>query len=520
MRLSKIISITILCSVLFFSGCNLFPPPEDTIGPPRREGDVSADNTDIINVIRGFINADDKLMNLDEKDKSKCYYLMDIDGDKKEEVITQYEHINSFPEYRLLVLKKGDKNWTKLYEEDFYFKESIKSIDFKDLTGDNIPEVFVMYKDNYLVIYRYYEAMEKKFVSTLSSRCTGYKIDDIEGKNGKDGMLELYSINDNPNEFRAFVYRWNGISFSYVIEEYLESFVEPVTSLAKKLASDPDNYRLADDVMESQLRFGMYEDALKTAEMGLFSLKNIEYKNRFLGVKARALLALGKYNEARAAAEDAIKAGEELMEYVKKGSKQSVIAPGSYYDIIADSYVFEKEYNKAKEIIKINTKLPYAEAAQEIDALIARDSILDYIKNSNSTSSKDLIMDIVRWGGDNNIVINCVEPENYEGIFSHIYIIDFHLNPSVAFGKESVGGHIICWNRDGIINYTYFPAINDMNSMPLIGDLLASNAKVFTEKEQMKLGVSYKNTGSGNYLPEAYTQYFLYENNNFKLGYK
>ena len=109
MKLHKSLRIFILCSVFFFSSCSLLTSPEETVGPPRKESDISTDNTDIYSVIRGFIKSQDKIISLDEKDKSKCYYLMDIDGDNSEEVITVYEHLNSLPEYRLLVLKKAIK---------------------------------------------------------------------------------------------------------------------------------------------------------------------------------------------------------------------------------------------------------------------------------------------------------------------------------------------------------------------------------------------------------------------------
>lgn len=387
------------------------------------------------------------------------------------------------------------------------------------MTGDNIPEVFVQYGDNNLVVYRYYGEMANKFGACLSSRCNEYKIADLVGRSGQDGMLELYCKNSDPDEFCLFIYRWNGLTFSYVVDEFPDYYLESLNSLAKSCSTDPHNYRLALRFIENQLRFGMSEDALKTAEKELVVLKDIEYKNHLLGLKARAFLALGKYEQPRAAANDAIKAGKELIEYADK-IKSSVIGPGLYYDVIADSFVAEKEYDKAKEIIKLNTKLPYAEAAQKIDALIARDKIYSYIKNSKSMASNNLIKDIVKWGQNNNIIINCVIPENPESIFSSMIVVDYHINPSIAYGKENVGGHIIFWKEGENLSYMYFPAINNMNSMHLISDLVANTAKITSDNKQIKLQVNYKNTKSDNYLPKLYTQNFLYENNNSKFAYK
>lgn len=528
MKLYKILGTIILCSVFLFQGCSLFPSHE-TVDAPRKDSGISSDNNDISSVIQGFINTGDKIIEINEKDKSKPYYLADIDGDNSDEVITVYMHQDTLPEYCLMVLKKGEKTWEKFYDDstlkeytksyagNAFITEPVKSIEFNDITGDNIPEVLVMHEYNNLVVYRYYKETINKFGICLSNKCTSYKIADLPGENGPDGMLELYIENSDPDEFSIYIYRWNGITFSYVVDEFTEYLREPINSLAQKRSSHSDNYRMALTIINYQLRCGMNEEALKTAEVELASLKNIEYKNHLLGYKAKALLALGNYDQARAAAEDAIKAGNEAMEYANK-SKKSIIAPGSYYNIIADSYAAEKEYDKAKEIIKTNTKLPYAEAAQDIDASIARDKICDYVRNSKFPGS--IVKDIEKWGQDNNIVINCTAPANPGNFFSSIFVIDYHLNPSTVYGKENVGGHIICWVREGKFGYAYLSNIIQRADIPSTSGLLADNAQVIYGNKQIKLKVNYKNTSPDNYLPKSYTQYFLYENNNFKFAYK
>lgn len=517
MKFHKIMNILILFLTFSFSGSSLLPSPDETMGPPREKPDISADNTDIYSVIRGFIGNEDKIVSLDEKDKSKTYYLVDIDGDKENEVITQYEHNNTFPEYQLLVLKKGNKSWEKICEEDTFNKNLVKSICFNDITGDDIPEALVMHENNNLAVYHYYGEPINKFVSCIIIKCSEYKIADLNGSNGPDEMLELYCKNSNPEEFGTTIYRWSGFGFSDVTNEYQEYYLEALDTLIKERASNPDNYRLALNVIQGQLRFGMNGDALKTAEKELAHLKSIDYKNHLLGLKAGALLALGKYEEARAAAYDAIKAGSELKEYAKK-SKSILISPGSYYNIIADSYAAEKQYGKAKEIIKANTNLPYAEAAQEIDAQAARDKVCDYIRNSKSPSS--VMKDIVNWGQDNNIIINCIPAVNAGNVFSSMFVIDYHINPADAYGKENVGGHIICWVKDGKFGYIYLSTVNGRDGMPFTYRLSAENAQVFYNNKQIKLKVTYKNTKPDNYLPKSYTQYFLYEKDNFKFAYK
>lgn len=517
MKLHKIISIFILCLTFFLSSCSLLPSPEETMGPPREKLDISADYTDIYSVIRGFIGYEDKIISLDENDKTKIYYLVDIDGDKEDEVITQYEHNNTFPECRLMVLKKGNKSWEKIYDEDTFNKNPVKSICFNDITGDDIPEALVMYEENNLAVYHYYGETLNKFSLYISNRCSEYTIADLNGSNGPDEMLELYCKNNDPEEFSTTIYRWNGFDFSDVTNEFREHYLEALNVLIKERALSPDDYRLALIVIEEQLRFGMNEEALKTAEKELALLKSIEYKNHLLGLKARALLALGKYEEARAAAYDAIKAGSELKEYAKK-SKSVFIAPGLHYYIIADSYYGEKQYEKAKEIIKANINLPYAEAAQEIDAQAARDKVCDYIRNSKSPGS--VMKDIVKWSQDNNIIINCISPMNTGNVFSSIFVIDYHINPADVHGKENIGGYIICWMKDGKFGYIYLSTINGRNDMPFMYGLVAANAQVFYNNKQIKLKVTYKNTNPDNYLPKSYTQYFLYENDNFKFAYK
>jgi hypothetical protein len=68
--------------------------------------------------------------------------------------------------------------------------------------------------------------MVNKFVACLSARCNEYKIADLVGRSGQDGMLELYCKNSDPDEFGLFIYRWNGLTFSYAVDDFPDYYLE------------------------------------------------------------------------------------------------------------------------------------------------------------------------------------------------------------------------------------------------------------------------------------------------------
>lgn len=477
----------LLITILTLTGCKLYPQPEDTITKPKTSNGKSITNTDISSVVSNFLPEGATLDDL--KGSIKPIQTADMDGDGEDEIIAIYKEAGDLPNMGIIVLKKGTQDWQNIFEKNDFIK-NITKVSFADITGDNYPELFVEH-DDFVSPCVY---VNEKVYSMLSTRFTDYRIEDLPGMYGKDDMKELIIQEKNSNILRYEVLRWISGNFEDVTYEYPDFKKEMRDFYSQLLKSNPKSISALQGAFAFEFGEKNYSKALELIKKAEELNKNKALNYDILHKKANCLTHLGKYDEA-----------------IKIYKSISTTLP------IADCYVAQKKYDKAREIVKASSSYQYDGGIQNIDAAEAKDKIFNYINTSKKNSTDDMLISLVEWGKKENIIITYSNPKEPSGSKLDVFLIDYSIHPTKANGKEGVGGHLICWidsskpfntsikqmQNQSIVVFVYYPY-----------KVAESNVTV-EDGGRLKLKIKYEFSGSNNEykLPAQMERTFkLYDN--------
>lgn len=464
------LAVVLIILLIALTGCKLYPQPEDTITKPTASNGKSITNKNLNSVVSSFIPVGATIDDL--KGSIKPIQTADMDGDGTDEIIAIYKQAGDLGNMGIIVLKKGAKEWENIFVKAEFVK-NITKIFFADITGDNYPELFVEH-DNSISSCVY---VDEKVYCMFSQSFTDYRIEDLTGMYGKDDMKEIIIQEKNGTELRFDVLRWVGGNFYNVTYEYPDLKKETRDFYNQLLKSNPKNIYALQGAISFELSENNYSKALEFINKAETLNKTKDRTDNLLYQKATCLEGLGKYDEA-----------------IKIYKSMSTTTP------IAYCYIAQKKYDKAREIIKSSSQYQYDGALQEIDAAEAKDKIFNYINTSKKNSTDDMLKSLSEWGKKENIVITYSNPKEPDGSKLDVFLIDYSINPSKAYGKEGVGGHLICWIDN---NKPFNISINHMKNQKIIvytfWPYKAAESNVTVEDGgRLKLNIKYEFSGSSN----------------------
>jgi tetratricopeptide (TPR) repeat protein len=486
------------------SGCNLMPSPDDTIAAPRLKPNLSVSNDDINTIITGFMQPSTKLLIPRKNSDPNPYYFLDIDGDRNEEIIFLFKDEKQLIKSGFMILRKGYKTWQKAFEVTDDIR-SIQAINFKDITGDNLPELFIEI-DNQLEIY-HYSNFKNKLESIISIPFTEYKVNDFSGIDGTDGIEELLVYNKTIQEPKVSVYRWNGFIFENVMNEFPEFKTELINFVQEMMKDNPDKSSFWYNLSCLQQDINSYDEALTSINRAIYLESNPNTIQDYKLSKARLLIKTGMYNEARRLV------NESIPEYYNNKSECSRVE--------AESYLAEKKYNTAKEIYRSISIFPYDENLQKIDALLAQRKIFNYIEDLGQFRTDEISKNIASYGAQNDIVINCTLPLPLSGGVPKVLLVDYHIKPANTFGKENVGGHVIYWWKNNILYCKEYSTVWPVADHNLVAGLVSTGSSIYYDGASiLKLEVTYENEGKDDDYPYRVKNIFQFINDTWKFVLK
>lgn len=501
-RKAYILIILIMLSV-FSSGCNLMPSPDNTIASPRPKKNISSNNDDINSIITGFIPSSAKLLVPKEaEDKNPIRYI-DLNGDGNKEIILIFSDEKQIIKSGFMILKKGPDVWEKQFEDtDEYM--TINLIDFIDITGDNLPEIFVG-MDNILNIYHY---NGKSYRLIKSINYTEYSSLDIPGKQGTDSMTELAVYNKVATEPGVNILRWNGYMLQDVSEEFPGYRQELVNYYKTLVNQNPNKSLYWFTLSKLQMDANEMDESLKSIDRAIFLESHPDTLVQYKIFKSRLLVNMGKYNEAiKLIDDDSVQRAPFISECKK---------------VIAEIYFRQGDYIKSKELYKEIAVFPYDEDIQKVDAAIAEEKLYNYI---NSFGEKDLAKihdSLIRFGNDNNIVVNSIIARSSVNELPNVLIVDYHISPVLAYEKDSVGAHIIYWWNNKKLYSKAYTTIGLYSNHHLDADFISTAASIKRDtRGNINMRITFKNNNkSNNGYPETLNQTFLFKNNGWKFYWK
>ncbi len=477
--------------IVTLTSCQLYPQPEDTISKPKPSDGKSVSSKDISSIVANFLPEGATLDDL--KGSIKPIQTADMDGDGSEEIIALYKIPGGLPKMGVLVLKKDTNEWKNIFVEDDLINNIgiVTKISLSDVTGDNNPELFIEY-DNRISICTY---INEKIYSTYNSMFTDYRIEDLPGMYGKDNMKEVIVRNSNSTDLDIKVLRWSGISFDYVIYEYPALRKEMKDFYSQLFKSNPKNARALISIADLEIKENNYSKALELIKKATVLNTDKSIAHIFPDKEASCLMGLGKYDEA--------------MKIYKS-------TPNGYS--IADCYIAQKKYDKAREVVKSISIYPYDEKLQDIDIAEAKDKIFNFINTSKENNTDAMLSALVEWGKKENIVITYSNPTEPNESKFDVFLIDYSIHPSKSFGKEGVGDHFICWLDNSKPLNTSIHQMQNM-SVRMYGLYKAAASNVTVEDGgRLKLKVTYEFYGSSNQykLPAEMKKTFKLHDNFWK----
>jgi hypothetical protein len=126
------------------------------------------------------------------------------------------------------------------------------------------------------------------------------------------------------------------------------------------------------------------------------------------------------------------------------------------------------------------------------------------------------------FGYNNKLVINSIVPRSSVKDLSNVLIVDYHIAPVLAHGKDSVGAHLIYWWNNHKLYSVGYTTVGLYTNHNLIADLLSNAASIKVDSDgTIKMRITFQNSKRNkNNYPDAINQTFLFKNNEWKFFWK
>lgn len=433
---------------VFLSGCQVLPQPEDAISPPKAGINISADNDDAESIAAGFLPEGAVIVPVNGGGNSDGILSEDLDGDGRKELILVYKSNDICDDSyaKLMILKKGSSIWEKIYDKESMFCRAaqgpVVKLDFLDITGDGAPEIFLSREMSLEVYITVRDANGRPETGALGySGRDSYEVGDMPDAYGKDGIQEIVLKGDLPKkQLGTMVLRWNGFTIEDVTEEYPDYLKEEVEYWKSQVAQYPESKMRWDYLEFAQEKSKMFEEALKSCDKIIDLSEDVNQKSNGQIKRAGVLTMLGRYDEA--------------INTLKAMDQNDTVLYNT-----AGVYETMGEYDSAREIYDSVSQFPYDENVQRIDAYKGEEKIYNYIKELGPGSMDKARQGLSSFCEKNGIIASCTAAEETPGDIKEFLAVDYIIDPSKAYGKEDIGGHILYWwdgenlNHQGYLSF-------------------------------------------------------------------
>ncbi|MCB2308573.1 hypothetical protein LGL08_18700 [Clostridium estertheticum] len=357
MNKRSILMVSLVMSLMFMGGCTVSSPVE-LIQPPKLL-DSQLKKDDISSIAKQLLPDKSKLVAISKISTGNPVISVDVDNDKKDEIIAFFDLPESF-EKGFVVIKEKNGKWSKVYEyksegskivnSEFLVVNGKKALLFGNLISthagvaynlftfdnDNIRKVNLGTWNKMEVLKTSLETDKKEFVFA------GWK---------------LYAPD---NTYVIDLIRFDGEKVNYakdLYKEYFKNVVKYYKGIIKENSLDVSQwYFLAD----SQVKANMYNDALISIQKGI-DVNNDKNKTfdafsdtEFYLLKAQSLNGLKKYDESKTVSEEsAVKQINKLEKNTKAKDDKNDFNYMNDEKVLADIYLeTAKSYYNLKQVDK------------------------------------------------------------------------------------------------------------------------------------------------------------------------
>ncbi|QIB26932.1 VCBS repeat-containing protein [Caloranaerobacter azorensis] len=206
-KLVKLMLVTSLIGASLFTGCGL-NDAENLMEPPR----LSISQEEVKTLVKDVLDSNAKLVSPRKGENNSAIQFVDLDNDKKDEVIVLYMLKNDKYPLRGLILKQQGDEW-KIDDGIKGIGYNFDNILFKDITGDGKLEIVVSWNigeegiNKGLSVYKYEDG---KSVELFNDSYEAFAVDDLDN----DKKSEIFLVKLNKDEIKA-----KGELYKYVDKE-------------------------------------------------------------------------------------------------------------------------------------------------------------------------------------------------------------------------------------------------------------------------------------------------------------
>ncbi|MCB2298817.1 tetratricopeptide repeat protein [Clostridium tagluense] len=379
MNRKSILTLSLVASLMFTGGCSVPSPSEVIVSPKILESQVKKE--DINSIAKQFLPIKSKLVDVSKIATGKPVIKVDLDNDKKDEIIGFFDIPESF-EKGFVVIKEKEGKWNKIYEYKGEGNKILKS-EIIDINGNGKKTLLFgnLISTHAGATYSLFTLNDDKINKVDLETWNKMDVVNTSLENDKKGFVFAgWSLYGSDKAYLIDLVRFNGEKFTYAKDLYPQYFKGVVKYYKDIMVKDSKDvahwYFLAD----SQVKANMYNDALNSIKKGIDATndENGTFKGfddtQFNLLRAQSLNGLKKYDEAKKLAEEA--AGKQLnkLEANKKDKddKNNFIymndekTLANIYLELANSYYKLKQddkrmqyYQKYLEVIKNLEKKEY-----------------------------------------------------------------------------------------------------------------------------------------------------------------
>ncbi|MBU3188171.1 hypothetical protein K9O30_01060 [Clostridium bowmanii] len=353
MNRKSIIILSLVASLMFTGGCNASTPSALIKSPKILESQVKKE--DINAIAKRFLPNKSKLVDVSKIATEKPVIKVDLDNDKKDEIIGFFDIPESF-EKGFVVIKEKDGKWNKIYEYKSQGNNILKS-EFIDLYGNGKKTLLFGNLISTLagVNYNLFTVNDGEMNKVDLGSWNKMEILNASLENDKKGFVFAgWKVYGPDKSYGIDLIRFDGGKFTYAKDLYPEYFKNVVKYYKDTMGKDSKDVTLWYFLADSQVKSNMYNDALNSIKKGIDATndKKGTFKAfddaQFNLLKAQSLNGLKKYDEAKNVLEDiAAKQLKKLQANNNDMNDEKVLA--NIYLEISKSYYNLKKDEKGME---------------------------------------------------------------------------------------------------------------------------------------------------------------------------
>ncbi|MEW6448426.1 MAG: tetratricopeptide repeat protein [Bacillota bacterium] len=533
----QLLIASLVTGLVFLGGCSL-PSLGEAIRPPQ------AASTGLQAEVRALLPPGATLVRPAVSEPGveapPAIQQVDLDGDGTPELVVSYRRGGETAALQagkeiprltgVLVARKEGAKYRKVWQEEMGYGQP--EVRCADLTGDGLSDVAVggligVSAGNALEVLRMARDGAGKPVMVTLWR-SGYHRMDI-GDFDRDGRQEvaLWSKYTGP-AMAVEVYRYGApdtLDFQPAKSAYAAYFPRVVTYYEEWTQKMPRAGYLWYYLADAYAKAGQPEKALAAVQRGLkLSESGYPADPSFANVKGEALLALGRYEEARAAFGTVLALDRPPAAGGAAGEQAGVIRPdlsrayygtGRVYEALGKYEEARKAYTRAGELLP-TSPLP-ERALRRLAVRPAVDKLLAHLASLKAEVRDESIRELPDWARANNLSLQVQKAEQPSGGgLPGVLLVD--VNGGEAGDPYTYGAHLICWwefdrAKKERFHYQVFYSADAVEHGLGITFAAAAARLAPSDNGALEMGVVYETCTSGSGAPiPAYHLYRLEKN--------